>query len=94
MIGRRGMGSHGRIRRSKTHVLPLIDYSGEETLMVFQRRETCPLPPLYVFAIDFTHEDTVPGRIQPAEPLIAIGRDKSLENRCPFRLEVYLCACP
>jgi hypothetical protein len=84
MIGRGGLGSRGRIHRTKTHVLSLINLTGKEALMIYTDRETCTLPRLYSFAIYFTHTETSPRNIQPAKLLEAIARDAPLENTCPF----------
>lgn len=89
-IGRRGMGAHGRIQRAKTHVLPFSDHAGKAALIVFEGRETCPLPPLYSFVIYFTHEAVNVENIQPDELLDAVRRGTPLRNYpCPFRLEIY-----
>lgn len=87
--GRGGLGLLGRIRRLKTHVLPFTDHTGKEALIVFEGREINPLPPLYGFAIYFTHPDVYPDTVDPMELLHAIMRDTPLENRCPIRLDLY-----
>ncbi|KAH7558257.1 hypothetical protein J3E72DRAFT_436283 [Bipolaris maydis] len=94
-VGRGGMGAQGRIQRIKTHVLPFTDHTGKEALMIFEGRETCPLPPLYSFAMYFTHKDVNAENVQPNELLDAIRRGTPLQNYpCPFRLEIYFLPAP
>lgn len=94
-VGRGGMSAHGRIQRMKTHVLPFTDHTGEEALMVFEGRETCPLPLLYSFAMYFTHKGVNADNVQPNELLDAIRRGTPLQNYpCPFRLEMYFLPAP
>jgi hypothetical protein len=68
----------------ETHVLLFTDHTGEEALMVFEGRETCPLPPLYSFAMYLTHKDVNAENVQPVELLDAIRRGTPLQNYpCP-----------
>ncbi|EUC49667.1 hypothetical protein COCMIDRAFT_32893 [Bipolaris oryzae ATCC 44560] len=94
-VGRGGMGAQGRIQRIKTHVLPFTDHTAKEALVIFEGRETCPLPPLYSFAMYFTHKDVNAESLQPAELLDAIRRGTPLQNYpCSFRLEIYFLPAP
>lgn len=87
--GRGGMGAAGRIQRVKTYVVPFTDHTGREALIVFDGRVSCPLPPLFSFAIYFTHPNVNPGTVRPVEVLEAIKRKTPLENWCSIRLELY-----
>jgi hypothetical protein len=79
----------------KTHVLPFTDHTGKEALMIFEGQETCSLPPLYSFAMYFTHKDVNAENIQPVELLDAIRRGTRLQNYpCPFHLEIFLLPAP
>ncbi|USP80362.1 uncharacterized protein yc1106_07636 [Curvularia clavata] len=94
-IGRGGMGARGRIHRRKTHILPFTDHTGKEALIVFEGRETCPLPPLYSFAIYFTHKEANAENIQPDSLLDAIIRGTPMQSYpCTFRLEIYFLPAP
>ncbi|KAH9882688.1 hypothetical protein J1614_000924 [Plenodomus biglobosus] len=93
--GRGGMGSRGRIHRSKTYILPFNDYAGKQALMVFENRESCPLPPLYSFAFYFTHPDVTPENVHPAELLQAIRKDTPLHGtRCPIHIKINFLPVP
>jgi hypothetical protein len=83
------MGFLGRVRRFKTHVIRFTDNVGKGALIVFSGRETCPLLPLYGFAVYFTHPDETPDTVDPVELLEAIRRDTPLENNCSIRLDIY-----
>lgn len=63
-----------RIQRMQIHVLPFTDHQGQAARLVFRGRASCPLPPLYVFAIYFTHTDASPDNLDPAALFSAINR--------------------
>ncbi|KAI0523941.1 hypothetical protein F5B22DRAFT_592578 [Xylaria bambusicola] len=85
---RGGSGLMGRIYMIKTHVIPYEDHKNSRALMVFQGRESCPLPPLYSVAIYFTHPNASPETVSPEELLDAIQRDTPLESR-RIRLDLF-----
>ncbi|KAH6629706.1 hypothetical protein C7974DRAFT_359651 [Boeremia exigua] len=87
--GGRPRGAAGRIQRAKTHVIPFTDRAGRQALIVFYGRESCPLPPLFGFAMYFTHPDATPDTVKPVELMEAIKRKTPLENGCSIRLELY-----
>jgi hypothetical protein len=84
------MGAAGRIQRVKTHVVQFTDHTRQEALIVFDGRVPCPLPPLFSFAIYFTHPNVTPDTVSPVEVLEAIKHKTPLENWCSIRLELYL----
>lgn len=90
---RGGGAAGGRIQRVKIHVIPFTDHSGQEALMVFRGVVSCPLPPLYSFAICFTHPEVTPESVKPVEVLEAIMR-KTPWDPCPIRLELYFLSAP
>ena len=90
---RGGTAAGGRIERAKIYVIPFTDHSGQAALMVFRGVVSCPLPPLYSFAIYFTHPEVTPETVKPAEVLEAIMR-KTPWDPCPIRLELYFLSAP
>ena len=50
----------GKARTIKVHTIPFIDHRGQTAYMVFSNLEHFPLPPLYSFAIYFTHPAATP----------------------------------
>ncbi|KAJ8110300.1 hypothetical protein OPT61_g6825 [Boeremia exigua] len=90
---RGGTAAGGRIERAKIYVIPFTDHSGQEALMVFRGVVSCPLPPLYSFAIYFTHPEVTPDTVKPAEVLEAI-MSKTPWDPCPIRLELYFLSAP
>ena len=50
----------GKVRRLKVHTIPFIDRRNKMAYMVFENLESFPLPPLYSFAIYFTHPNATP----------------------------------
>jgi hypothetical protein len=91
---RRGRAAGGRIQRVKTHVIPFTDHSGREALMAFDGWVSCPLPPLFSFAIYFTHPKVTPETIKPVEVLEAIKRKTPFDSSCSIRLELYFLPAP
>ena len=69
-----GGAAGGRIQRVKTHVIPFTDDSGHEALMTFDGWVSCPLPPLFSFAIYLTHPEVTLEIVKPVEVLEAIKR--------------------
>ncbi|PLB46734.1 hypothetical protein P170DRAFT_428027 [Aspergillus steynii IBT 23096] len=53
----------GRPTRVKVHTVPFTDHSGKIAYMVFQNLVELPLPPLFSFAIYFTHADAAPEHV-------------------------------
>ena len=51
---------HGKARKLKVHTIPFIDHRSNTAYMVFSNIEHCPLPPLYSYAIYFTHPAATP----------------------------------
>ena len=90
---RGGTAAGGRIERAKIYVILFTDHSGQEALIVFRGVVSCPLPPLYSFAIYFTHPEVTPETVKPAEVLEAIMR-KTPWDPCPIRLELYFLSAP
>jgi hypothetical protein len=85
---RGGTALSDRIHRTKTHVIPFTDHSGREALMVFDGWVSCPLPPLFSFAIYFTQMTLE--TVKPVELLKVIKRGTPYDNTgCPIRLELY-----
>jgi hypothetical protein len=57
--------------------------------VVFDGRLSCPLPPLFSFAIYFTHPDVTPNTVRPVELLEAIKRKTPLDVWCSIRAEIF-----
>ena len=91
---RGGGAAGGRIHCVKTHVIPFTDHSGREALMVFDGWVSCPLPPLFSFAIYFTHPEVTPETVKPVEVLKAIKRKTPFDSSCSIRLELYFLPAP
>ncbi|KAL4986482.1 hypothetical protein BDW68DRAFT_163066 [Aspergillus falconensis] len=75
-----------RIQRMQNHVLPFTDHQGHAARLVFCSRASCPLPPLYAFAIYFTHTDASPDSVDPAALFSAINRPS---GTLEIRLELF-----
>ncbi|KAL4746389.1 hypothetical protein BDW72DRAFT_185037 [Aspergillus terricola var. indicus] len=75
-----------RIQRMRIHVLSFIDHQGRAARLVFRGRASCPLPPLYAFAIYFTHTDASPDNVDPAALFSAINRPS---GTLEIRLELF-----
>jgi hypothetical protein len=82
------MGPAGRMQRIKTYVIHLTDHTGRSALIVFDGRVCCPLPPLFIFAIYFTHPSVTPDTVRPVQLPSAIKRETPLGNLCSIRLEL------
>ncbi|KAL4907747.1 hypothetical protein BDW74DRAFT_175527 [Aspergillus multicolor] len=54
-----------RIQRAQTYVTLFADHKGHAACLVFRGRASSPLPPLYGFAIYFTHPDASPENVDP-----------------------------
>jgi hypothetical protein len=91
---RGGGAARGRIQRVKTHVIPFTDYSGRKALMVFNGWVSYLLPPLFSFAIYFTHTEVTPETVKPVEVLEAIKRKTPFDSSCSIRLELYSLPAP
>jgi hypothetical protein len=91
---RGGGAAGGRIQRVKTHVIPFTDHSGREALMVFNGWVSCPLPPLFSFAIYFTHPKVTLETVKLVEVLEAIKRKTLFDSFCSIRLELYFLPAP
>ncbi|KAF3008947.1 hypothetical protein E8E13_011385 [Curvularia kusanoi] len=84
-----GAAVGGRIHRRKTHVIPFSDHAGRSALMVFDSWVTSPLPPLFAFAVYFTHPQVTPETVKPVEVLEAVKRRTPIESCCAIRLDIY-----
>jgi hypothetical protein len=62
--------------------------------MVFDGWVSCPLPPLFSFAIYFKHPKVTPETIKPVEVLEAIKRKTPFDSSCSIRLELYFLPAP
>ena len=51
---------HGKTRSIITHTIPFLDHRSKTSYMVFENMPRCPLPPLFSFAIYFTHPSATP----------------------------------
>jgi hypothetical protein len=91
---RGGGAAGGRIQRVKTHIIPFTDHSGREALMAFDSWVSCPLPPLFSFAIYFTHPEVSPETVAPVEVLEAIKRKTPFDSSCSIRLDLYFLPAP
>jgi hypothetical protein len=92
---RGGTGAAGRIQRVKTHVTQFTDHTGRGALIVFDSWVSCPLPPLYSFALYFTHPDMTLDVVRPVKVLEAIKRQTPWESYpCSIRLELYFLSAP
>jgi hypothetical protein len=91
---RGGGAAGGRIQRVKTHVIPFTDHSGRSALMVFDSWVSCPLPPLFSFAIYFTHPGVTVSTVAPVSILEAIKRKTPFNSSCPIRLDLYFLPAP
>ncbi|RDW90560.1 uncharacterized protein DSM5745_02335 [Aspergillus mulundensis] len=72
--------------RTQTHTLPFPDHAGNPALLVFRNLVSCPLPPLYAFAIYFTHGDASPDNVDVAGFFSAID---SMHEPLDIRLELF-----
>jgi hypothetical protein len=82
--------TRGVFQRAKTHVLPFYDHAGHPAQMVFTGSESCLLPPLYSFAIYFTHPETSSETVDAAGLFTALRSDNPMANRpCIYRLDIY-----
>jgi hypothetical protein len=91
---RGGGAAGGRIQRVKTHVNPFTDHSGRKALMVFDGWVSCPLPPLFSFAVYFTHPEVTPETVKPVEVLEIVKRNTPFDSSCSIRLELYFLPAP
>jgi hypothetical protein len=91
---RGGGAAGGQIQRVKTHVIPFSDHSGREALMVFDGWVSCPLPPLFSFAIYFTHPKVTLETVKPVEVLEVVKRKTPFDSSCSIRLELYFLPTP
>ena len=91
---RGGGAAGGRIQRAKTHVIPFTDHSGREALIVFDGWVSCPLPPLFSFAIYFTHPKVTLETIKLVKVLEVVKRKTPFDSSCSIRLELYFLSTP
>ncbi|EUC30908.1 hypothetical protein COCCADRAFT_102695 [Bipolaris zeicola 26-R-13] len=95
VTGREGTRTRNRIYRIKPHILPFTDHSNTQSLLLFEGRESCPLPPLYTFSLYFTHKTANTTTIHPLDLFTAIRRGTPLQHYpCPFRLEFSFLSTP
>ncbi|KAI9369685.1 hypothetical protein BJX61DRAFT_133469 [Aspergillus egyptiacus] len=78
----------GRMRPYRTviHTLPYTDHQGHPACMVFQNRPLCPLPPLYTFAVYFTHPTASPETVDAAGLFHAVHHGP---QTYAFRLDLF-----
>ncbi|KAL4976279.1 hypothetical protein BDW66DRAFT_135574 [Aspergillus desertorum] len=63
-----------RIQRMRIQALSFTNHQGHAARLVFRGRASCPLLPLYAFAIYFTHTDASPDNVDLAALFSAINR--------------------
>lgn len=83
------LGLGGPLRRVKTCVVPFTDNAGKPARMVFRGHSCGNLPPLYTFAIYFTHTSASPRRFDSAGLLDGIFNGSPLDDSGSIRLDLY-----